>query len=301
MSILEKCERIGIELRNTKEGEKALATYALINSEPQEITVELFKLINKYYIQVHFFAIKQTISILENNKENPVLGALVKKILAINSLNKFGEENMQIGNFVEKLSVMSFNNSVKYQLPTGVSVTPELVRLSNSLTVECQRINLLQQIIKEFHTNPKFLEVIKKLDDLKGKAPTIPFSKQDRNALKTLKKEYPDSNSADLTYSLVCILAHIKSMIFDSFYDNIFEVFESDDIISRKEKQFNKYTFIKLQMKPNPKTFGPNSGWILKLHNKDNTISYAQIFNKTLKFEKNKCTISIKALVNNDL
>jgi hypothetical protein len=297
MSILEKCEKIGIELRKTQEGKSVLQALSTIQESPEELTVELFKLINKYYVQMHFFAIKNSIAVFENNTDNPIIGNLVKRILSINGLAEFGEINLPLGHFVEKLSVMSFNNSVKYQLPDEISITPELVRLSNALTVECQRINLVQEIIKEYHTNPEFLEATKRFDELRGREPIIPLSKQDRRNLKLLKMEYPNSTSPNLIYSLMCILTYIKSMMYDSFYDNIFEVFEAEDVILRKEKQLDRCTFIKLLMTPNKNSFGPNTGWILKLHNKDNTTSYAQIFSKTMTFEKNECTISIKALI----
>lgn len=301
MSILEKCEKIGIELRETKEGKIVLNSLSEIKKNPQELTVELFNLINKDYLQMHFFAVKNAISIFENNTENPMLGMLVKDILSIPRLKDFGEENLPLGYFVEKLSIMSFNNLVKYQLPNEVTVTPELVRLSNALTVECLRINLIQQMIKEYHSNPEFLKATKQFEYLSGGTQIIPLSKQDRYNYKLLKKEYPDSNYADLIYSFYRILTYIKSLIFDSFYDNIFEVYEAEDVVIRKEKQLNQYTYIKLYILPNKKTFGMNTGWILKLHNKNNTISYAQIFSKKIEFDKGGCTISIKALVNNYL
>lgn len=54
MSILEKSERIGRELKNTIEGQHALELYKMISQYPQETTFEFFQLINRYYIQAHF-------------------------------------------------------------------------------------------------------------------------------------------------------------------------------------------------------------------------------------------------------
>lgn len=50
MSILEKSERIGRELKNTIEGQHALELYKMISQYPQETTFEFFQLINRYYI-----------------------------------------------------------------------------------------------------------------------------------------------------------------------------------------------------------------------------------------------------------
>ena len=51
MSILEKSERIGQELKNTVEGQRALELHKAILQYPQETTFEFFRLINRYYIQ----------------------------------------------------------------------------------------------------------------------------------------------------------------------------------------------------------------------------------------------------------
>lgn len=42
MSILEKSERIGRELKNTIEGQHALELYKMISQYPQETTFEFF-------------------------------------------------------------------------------------------------------------------------------------------------------------------------------------------------------------------------------------------------------------------
>lgn len=300
MSILEKCEKIGIELRRTKEGRLTTEHLNKVNENPQELTVELFKLINHHYVKIHFFSVSHAIDVLKGNTENRILGELVKRILGIDGLEQFGKANIPIGKFVDKLSIMSFNNSVKYQLPTEITATPELIRLSNSLTVECQRLNLVQKFLREYFTDPRFSEAVKRFDELKGMEPILPYSKEDRKVLKALKNEYLETK-IDLIYSFVSTLTYIKCMIFDSFYDNIFEVYETKDVLTLKEKTLNGCRFVQIVMNPNDKTFGANTGWILKLHSTDNTIVYGQIFSKQMKFSQNKCIITVKALVHDIL
>lgn len=301
MSILEKSEKIGNELRNTPEGATALELFNQVSKSPKELTVELFKLINRYYIQMHFYSIPQAIGILEGNINNPILGDLVKRILAIESLKAFGEANVPIGKFVDDIGKLAFSNSVKYQLPKDIAFTPELVRLSNSLTVECLRTSLLQQFIREYKTKPRFIEAVKRFDELRGTKPMIPYSKEDRKCLSILRKEYTGVCSVDLIYSLVSLLTYIKSMIFDSFYNNIFEVYEKDEVVSRKQKKLNHCTFVKLILLSPIKILDPSSGWILKLHNTDGSISYAQIFQKTTHFSPDTCTTTLKALIHDIL
>lgn len=298
MGILEKCEKIGIELRRTLEGEKVINLLSLIKTNPQELTLEFFKLINYQYVRIHFFAVQYAIDILENNVENQLLGELVKSILAIDDIKEFGQANIPIGQFVEKLAIISFNNSVKYELPTEITVTPGLVRLSNSLTVECQRTNLVQRFAKEYYTDPLFPKAIKRFDELREAMPILPFSKEDRIILKTIKKEYPNTK-VDLFYLLISVITYIKCMIFDSFYDRIYEVSEPNDVLFRKEKALGKHKLIKLTLHPNKKILDANTGWILKLTNNDGSISYAQIIKKQIKWTQTETNITIKALIYN--
>lgn len=300
MSILDKCEKIGIELRRTKEGNHVISCLDRINKSPEDLKSEFFNIVNKNYIKLHFYSIPNAIEILKANISNPSLGIIVKRILQIEGLEEFGDSNIPIGNFIENLSITSFSNTVKYQLSKDVQVTPELVRLSNALTVECLRINILQQIIKEKDTNPKFVEIIKRFDDFKL-SDLVPFSKLDRKNIKIIKNEYKDTNTVDLAYSLIYILKYIKSMIFDSFYENIFEVDESKDVISKKQKTIGKCCVVKLVMNQNIKNMSHNIGWILKLHSSDGSVLYGQIFHKIINFNQTGITITVKALIHDYL
>ena len=296
MSILEKCERIGIELRGTPEGKNAIKYFSEIKESPEEFKSEFFNIINKDYIRIHFFAVPSAIDIIKNNVNNDVVGSLMKRLLAIENIREFGQSNIPIGNFVDRLSVMSFSNSVKYELPTDVTATPSLIRLSNALTVECQRINLVQRFIIEYHSNPRFFEAVKRFDELRGVKPILPYSRDDRVMLKMIKKEYPDVN-VSLLYSLLCVITYIKCMIYDSFYNNIFELFETDDVVSRNQKALEGCSLIKLVLLPTDRAMSMQKGWILKLNNMDGSISYAQIFNKEMNWTQNETKVTIKALI----
>ncbi len=300
MSILEKCEKIGMELRKTKEGQIVFKYLNIINNNPQELIVEFFRIINHHYVRIHFFSVPNAIDILKLNTENNMVGSWVNEILNMDGVEEFGKANIPLGQFTKKLSIMSFNSFVKYQLPADITATPELIRLSNLLTVECQRINLIQQLIREYYTNPRFSEALKRFDELKGTTPILPFSKEDRKILKALRDEYPDTK-VDLVYSLVSILSYIKCMVFDSFYDNIFEIYITADVLSFKERTLDRCKFVKIVIIPNKKTIGPNTGWILKIYYPDNSFAYAQIFSKEIKFTQTDCTITIKALIHDYL
>jgi len=297
MSILEKSEKIGYELRNTVEGKRVLALFEEISRHPQEVTVDFFQLINRHYVRIHFYAIQHAIDVLKGNAGHEILGSWIEKVLSIDAVTEFGAANIPIGNFVEEISKAGFGNKVKYELPRDITFTPELVRLSNSLTVECLRTNYLQRFLKEFQTKPEFHAAIKRFDELRGATPILPYSKEDRSILHQLKKEFHGQCEVDLLYSLVSVVSYIKCMIFDSFYDNIFEVYEETDIISRKQKKLNGCIYNKLRLQPSIKYLDPKTGWILKIHGADGSITYGQIFKKNMRWSKESCIVTIDALI----
>ena len=85
-------------------------------------------------------------------------------------------------------------------------------------------------------------------------------------------------------------------MIFDSFYDNIFEISE-ENIIDAKMKRLGNCIYNKLRITPDLKTISPNTGWILKRHNIDGSIEYGQIFKKATHFTKEGCTVTLNVIV----
>lgn len=300
MSILTKCEEIGLELRRTEQGQLVTKLHEEILRNPPELTVEFFKLMDYNYVRIHFFSAQHTIDTLNGNIDNKIVGQLVKRILDIRGLQEFADANMPLGMFVEKLSSAVFVNTVKYELPKDIKVTPALVRQTNALTVECQRLNLVQQFIEDFHTNPQFKEAIARFDELSGTIQILPYSKEDRKILKTLRKEYPDTK-IDLIHSLICILSYIKCTIFDAFYGNLFDIYLSDDVLEFKTKSLDRCKFVKLVLIANERTMFSNRGWILKLHDKDATIRYGQIFSNQIKFTQASSTVTIKALIHDIL
>jgi len=300
MSILDKCEKIGLELRKTDKGKSALSFLQENNLTHSMETSLFFDLIHKDYIKMHFWAAKNAIGILKQNIDNPTIGVLVKKTLDNDIIEEFAESNVPLAKFTDQLSLTVLSSVVKYELPTEISITPELIRLSNRLTVECQRINLVQKISKEFHTNPKFPELLKLYDQEKGSDPVVPFSKEDRRILKNIRRKGCDENLLSLVHALMCILSFIKSMIYDSFYNQIVEVYPKD-IIALKRKTLKDAFMIKLRLKPMIQIMGSNSGWILKLYNADKSISYAQIFNKSCQWTQTSQDLTVTALVFNKL
>lgn len=300
MGILSKCEAIGLELKQTEQGQLVTKLHKDILQNPPELTVEFFKLINHNYVKIHFFSAQHTIDILKENVAHETLGPLVKKILTIKGLQEFADANMPFGMFVEKLSLAAFVNAVKYELPNDIKVTPTLIRLSNSLTVECQRLNLVQQFIKEFYTNPRFKKAIERFDELSGTIQILPYSREDRKILKILRREYPDT-PIDLVHSLICTLSYIKCTIFDAFYGNLFEIYEIEDVLDIKTKPLDRCKLVKLILVPNERTLLSNRGWILKFHNKNGVIEYGQIFNKQIELTHEDGTVTIKALIHDIL
>ena len=224
-------------------------------------------------------------------------GLLIRRFLEFKDVFTYAEANIPIGNFVEKISGFAFGNKVKYELPRDITFTPELVRLSNALTVECLRTNVLQRFLSEYQKKPEFASAIKRFGELRGNAPVIPYSKEDRKILNTLKTEFGDSCEVELLYTIVSMISYIKSMIFDAFYDNVFEIVEKTDVISKKQRPIKNCVYTRLLLQPSCSLVNSNSGWILKIHNLDGSIAYGQIFEKELRWTKEECNATICALV----
>lgn len=148
---------------------------------------------------------------------------------------------------------------------------------------------------------PEFIMAIHRFDELRGTKPIVPYSKEDRRILRLLKKEFGEKCEVDLLYSLVSMMSYIKGMIFDAFYDNIFEIYEETDIISRKQKALTNCVYNRLILHPDIRTVGSNAGWIMKLHNLDGGVTYGQIFKKTMHWTKEECMATISALTYNIL
>ncbi len=295
MSILEKCEKIGLELRETTEGKLVIELNSKLQANEYEFKCEFYNLINKDYMRMHFFAVPNSLEIFKHNTENEFIGKIAKDIIQIEGIGDLAQSNIPLGRFVEELSKFVFNKSVHYSLPDTIKSTPKLIRLTNSLSVECQKINIVQQIMNLHRNNPKFDEIVKKYDELMGCSPMPPYSKKDRLIYKSLKREY-SSDVIDPIYNLINLQTYIKCMVFDAFYGNVYEITEERDCSILKESKLNGCTYISLKIDALKELLSPNSGWILKLHRRCDTIVYAQIFEKTTKFDQTECTTTIKAL-----
>jgi len=302
MGILRTCEKIGAELRETNEGKAILELVKKIRTNPQEITFEFFKLINKYYIELQFYSVPHTFEVLKYNLGNPLLGDTIKNILKIAEIEELAHQNVPFGKFVENLVISCFNSNVKYETPEGISATPQLIRLSNTLSVDCLKTDIISRISKGYHTDPLFTKLLEEFDKLNTKNCIVPYSKTDRKNLKILKEKY-NPDYVELVYMFISTLTYMKAMIFDSFYDNMVEIFENPDIIHKREKSLSNGSLIKISTSLEAFFRNNNKGWILKLHNCDGTISYGQIFHKSFKFKCDDAedSATIKAIINKNI
>ena len=90
-------------------------------------------------------------------------------------------------------------------------------------------------------------------------------------------------------------MSYIKNMVFDAFYDNIFELHEETDIIFQQQKALANCVYNKLVLRPDIQDV-MSTGWIMKLHNRDGSVTYGQIFKKTTHWTQENCTVTIYSL-----
>ena len=101
MSILEKCEQIGKELRKTKEGISAYETYMqLLNSNVEKDF--FFQNVYRYYTKYNFSTPQYVIELFQANRNNPELsGWINKEMKNIKAFNELSKANLALFRFVQ--------------------------------------------------------------------------------------------------------------------------------------------------------------------------------------------------------
>ena len=89
-------------------------------------------------------------------------------------------------------------------------------------------------------------------------------------------------------------------MTFDAFYGNVFEISEQD-VISYRRKKLKQCSHIKAVLNPDVIPATLSSGWIMKICKADGSTSYAQMFNKEIKFAQGEASVTITALAHDIL
>ena len=294
MSILEKCEQIGKELQNSDAGKKTINSLSVIKTYLPDHSLFL-RLINQHYVTYHFATPDYAVFVLNNNRDNEVLKQEIESDLKKESLLKeYAKNSSVLNNFIDELCISAFGTQVFYEYSNVIGYTPQLIRLSNSLAVECQRTNIIQQFLSAPDRNTLF-ELAKEYDKSTQNTVLLPFSKRERQLFNGLLSKGFNKNLVQTLQRFVDLKAIMKTVIYESFYNKTLEV----DI--SKVKKIRRITYknacsIRITMV----TLDFQNGWIIKLIDGDSQY-YILVKQKTTRFCDDNCYDTITGIVINSL
>lgn len=299
MSVFEKCLALGLELRNSQQGQDILSYKAKLDKMKSELY--LFNtLVNKNYISEHFFAPIYALNQIQGNKanEDPLIQAEIKRIESLVEVEQFAKACIPFGKMCNNISSWSVGNTVMYSMPDNMSASPHAVRLLNTITVECLHLPLVKHVIQKASTDQEFLKMATAFDAHFSNHQLSPYTQSDRNILRKLVLSGFPKECVEEMYSFLCLLTYIKAMIFDAFFDNIFLIDENSDIDKSREYQLTNARYVTYKLKP--EFIISNTGWFLKVIHRDGSVSFGQLLNKHICIQnQNKALegITIQALL----
>lgn len=290
MSIMRSCEFIGEELRKTKEGKQTIELYEkLTNDLHEEDKYLFFQAENKVNWGLHFYVTEAVVSLLKTNAEvdNEYLRNQIKRILSNIHINNAIMQMHSMGDFIEKISLSILKKDVQYILPKEISPTPKLVRYIQDLSVECQKVNIIQQLFMKINKNPSdFKSLFENFDILKNTIIGPPYTKKDRQIIKRLSSMGYNKEDIELIYTFDNINRMVKQTIYDSFVDRIFKINQKEQIEEMKQKNVGMLKVAKMKFTSDGFTNSQNK-WIIKLVQEDGNIMFGQIYTKQMKFQNN--------------
>ncbi len=282
MSIMKISELIGQELRNTSEGKQVLQLYTkVLNDLDKDINL-FFQLEKKFTWGLHFYIIGSINSLLKANVE--VYDELFKNDIKKDTLNECANQMKLIGDFVEKLTLSIIKMNVQHISPKGISVTPKLVRYIQDLSVEYQKVDIIQQIMIKANRNFNFINLVNDFNEMRNTVIGTPYTKKDREIIKKLSLTGYDKEEIKLVYVFDNINRIIRQTIYDSFIDKILKISQQEELEEVRQKNVGMLKVVRLKFKPEESIDSYNK-WIIKLEQTDGSIIYGQIDKKTMKLE----------------
>lgn len=294
MSILEKCEQVGKELQKSDAGTNTINSLSVIKSSLPNHSLFL-QLINQHYVTYHFATPDYAIFVLHNNRNNERLRQEIEHDLEKESLLKeYAKNSFVLNRFIDELCNSAFETQVFYEYSNVIGYTPQLIRLSNSLAVECQRTNIIQQLLSTPNRNTLF-DLAKEFDNSTKDTMLLPLSKQERKLFDVLISKGFNKNLVKTFQRFVDLKSIMKTVMYESFYNKTLEV--NTSLVKKIRKiSYNNACLIRITMK----TLGFQNGWIIKLIDGDSK-DYILVKQKRTSFSTGNCFDTITGIVINSL
>lgn len=294
MSILEKCEQIGKELQNSSAGKDTKNSFSIIKSSLSDHSLFL-QIINQNYVTYHFASPDYALFLLNSNRNNETLKQEIESDLKKEDLLKeYAKNSGVLNSFIDELCNSAFGTQVFYEYSNVIGYTPQLIRLSNSLAVECQRTNIIQQFLSTQDRNT-LLKLAEEYDKSTQNIVLLPFSKQERKLFNELSSKGFNKYLVQTLQRFVDLKTIMKTVMYESFYSKTLEV---DTALVKRIRRitYNNTCLIRISMI----TLDFQNGWIIKLVN-GNSKDYILVNQKTTRFSEGNLYDTITGIVINSL
>lgn len=299
MSLVGICEEIGIELRGTPEGQRVIEKNLIIDATLSEIERSLYReLEQRLYFTQHFFAPKSAELTIKNYPKDGELSGAIKEMSRIVAIEEYGDASVPLGEFVNDVTDKAFQSRVRYSLPKMITQTPNLVRLVQDLSVECQRTKLVDRISAAAAKDPNFTELLHAFDNMRSTHPSASYSKEDRRHICTLVDNGFCKESVETVYEYQSIISFIKTAMIDGFWRRILDISAIDNCESVRIKHVSSVSVLRAQLYTTQNTIDTSYRWILRYKDESNVYHYGQIYSKKYTWAQDKPSrMTVEALL----
>lgn len=292
MSIIDCCEKIGVEMRSTIQGQTAFNLYRQVESELHSVDFSLYRQIIEMHVQAeHFFSPDVANSIIISNTDTEDIGILCKNILRHTAPICYAEAMLPSGAFVNKVVDASLRPEAQYVLPNDITATPAIVRLVQDLSVQYQRTEFSKQLVSlSNNSREAFTKLLGAFEQLKARKRHIAFSSEDYAVVEDLVRQGHKRADVEIIYRLMSTLSYMKTAIYYGFFELIIVISE-EDIEVIEEYSVNSYTYMKFNLKECSLPRLSDDKWILKLRYNNGKTCYCQITQKNISFNQSNGTL----------
>lgn len=283
MQMMEICEKIGDNLRETIEGKQIFDLRNCLYEELEDENIDLIeKTLKRAPYGLHFNRFDYAKKIFEFNRDNIYLKNNIEKILGNSLFMKLVDLTKRLYLVSEEIKQHAFSNEIKYTLTKNITISPEIIRSIQDLAVECQKTDVMQHMIINM-SKPEFKTVIYEFDQIGENDLSYPYSKVARNFIYGLYNKGLDKDVVNSVYLFLSVYKSIGEIIYNSFFDKILFVKEADIIY--RYKNLGNISALYINLNPNLISTIKKEQWVIKIEKKNSKFLYAQVYKKNFSFK----------------
>jgi len=249
MNIVEASYKVGLGLKESKEGRELLSLYKNAKESVPGQTWRNFEKVGQQKWGKHYLSYPYGLEIFQANKKRnnlpPPLKEDIEKVLSSSCITLLCNECKIIGKNLEEV-VKGIFRPILPQEFNGIETSPKLIRALQDLSLSCQKTGLLKLFFQNFRSK-HVQEKMKEFENKKNQINSTPFNHQIRKMIRTIaSQEVP----IELIYKMEAfsvILDIIKQVIYESHFDLILNL-NKENIIVLRERERNKLDVFSMRL-----------------------------------------------------